>query len=171
MVKNPSLLHHLRDILILPFTVTVVIPYYILRRSGSGFNDWIANPDPQILIGAALGLMGLSLFLYTVFLFRTIGKGTLAPWTPKKKLVVAGPYRYCRNPMITGVLLILAGEALFFHSTGLLIWAVSFFAINMLYFTVYEEPDLEERFGEDYREYKRHVPRWMPKIRPYKTKQ
>jgi protein-S-isoprenylcysteine O-methyltransferase Ste14 len=106
----------------------------------------------------------LSLFLYTVFLFRTVGKGTLAPWSAKQKLVVSGPYRYCRNPMITGVLFILSGEALFFHSTPLLTWMVSFFVFNTLYFIVFEEPDLEERFGEDYKVYKKKVPRWIPGI-------
>jgi len=96
-----------------------------------------------------------------------LGKGTLAPWSPKQKLVVAGPYRYCRNPMITGVLCILSAEALFFHSADLLIWMGSFFVFNTLHFVIWEEPDLEEKFGNDYRVYKKHVPRWISRIKPF----
>jgi protein-S-isoprenylcysteine O-methyltransferase Ste14 len=160
-MKTPTLLHHLRDILILPFTVTVIVPYLFRPQFVPGYNIFKIS-------GILLGMAGLSLFFYTVFLFRTIAKGTLAPWSPKQKLVAVGPYRYCRNPMITGVLFILAGEALFFRSAGLLIWAGLFVAINTMYFLVYEEPDLEDRFGQDYKVYKRHVPRWLPRLTPFK---
>lgn len=164
-MNTPSLIKHFRDILILPFTVTVIIPcliYYPQRH-------FISNHSIFFKIGGSLmGLGGLSIFLYTVFLFRTIGKGTLAPWTPTQKLVVIGPYRYCRNPMITGVFFILLGETLFFRSTDILEWAILFFVINTVYFILKEEPDLEKRFGNEYRTYKKKVPRWIPNIRPYK---
>jgi protein-S-isoprenylcysteine O-methyltransferase Ste14 len=120
------------------------------------------------ITGGVLLLAGLTLFIYTVFLFKTIGKGTLAPWSPKQKLVISGPYRYCRNPMITGVLFILLGEALMLFSTSILLWAAIFFSINTIYFITSEEPGLLTRFGKDYRAYKRHVPRWVPRITPYK---
>lgn len=160
-MKYPSLLLHLRDILILPFTVTVIIPFLYRPQWATGYSLFKIG-------GVTVGLAGLLLFLNTVFLFQKVGKGTLAPWTLKQKLVVVGPYRYCRNPMITGVLGILAGESVFFHSTDLLTWMAIFFAINVVYFIAYEEPALEERFGEAYREYKQHVPRWIPRITPYK---
>jgi protein-S-isoprenylcysteine O-methyltransferase Ste14 len=162
-MKQPSLLKHLRDILILPFTVTVIVPYFIY------------NPDKLfpfhstlfVITGALLVLAGVSLFLYTVLLFNNIGKGTLAPWSPTQKLVVAGPYRYCRNPMITGVFFVLLGETCILHSVNILIWAGAFFLINTVYFILKEEPDLYKRFGEDYTAYKAKVPRWIPRIKPY----
>lgn len=164
MIQGPSLLKHLRDILILPFTVTVIVPYCIY------------TPDQHILpdhplskgIGVLLLLSGVTLFGYTVYLFRTFGKGTLAPWTPTQQLVITGPYKYCRNPMITGVLSILIGEALIFHSSSIALWACAFLVINTCYFIFKEEPDLYRRFGEPYKRYKAHVPRWIPKVQPYR---
>lgn len=162
--KSPSLLIHLRDILILPFTVTVLVPYWIYdgERGVIPDNLWVRSLSIVFL------LAGLSLFAFTVFLFYSRGKGTLAPWTPTKRLVIAGPYRYCRNPMISGVLSVLIGEALLFHSGNIMIWAGTFFLINTLYFIFSEEPGLLKRFGDDYRQYKQHVPRWIPRLTPYK---
>jgi protein-S-isoprenylcysteine O-methyltransferase Ste14 len=77
--------------------------------------------------------------------------------------VVAGVYRHVRNPMISGVVLILLGETLIFRSLGLVEWALIFFAINLIYIPLLEEPMLEGRFGDEYRQYKRHVPRWVPR--------
>jgi protein-S-isoprenylcysteine O-methyltransferase Ste14 len=161
--KSPSLVKHFRDILILPFTVTVVVPYLIYNP--------LEHLLPEILIvkiaGVLIALSGFSLFVYTISLFRKIGKGTLAPWTPTQKLVVDGPYQYCRNPMITGVFSILIGESLILQSASILIWSGIFFLINTAYFLLKEEPDLYKRFGEDYLEYKRNVPRWIPRLTPF----
>jgi protein-S-isoprenylcysteine O-methyltransferase Ste14 len=163
-MKSPSVFKHLRDILVLPFTVTCIVPYLIYNPE----QDLV--PDSPIIksAGALILLSGISLFIYTVSLFATIGKGTLAPWSPKQKLVVVGPYKYCRNPMISGVLFILTGECLLFHSTNIAIWATCFFVINTIYFIFSEEPGLESRFGEDYRVYKQHVPRWIPRFSAYR---
>lgn len=154
MKKNPSLLLHLRDILLLPFTVSVIIPWLIYRPAEKFIPDTIAFK----IIGALFVLGGLVLLFFTIFLFRSIGKGTLAPWSPTQKLVVAGPYKYCRNPMITGVLFILIGESCILHSTSILIAAGIFVLINTTYFILKEEPDLYKRFGEDYATTKKMFP-------------
>ena len=98
-------------------------------------------------------------------LFARVGKGTLAPWDPTQKLVIEGPYRHVRNPMITAVLFVLLGEAALFGSTALLLWAAGFFAVNHAWFLLHEEPALVRRFGEDYERYRRTVPRWLPRPR------
>lgn len=164
MSKVAPLIAHLRDILILPFSVTVIIPYFIYDPHDHRIPESIFLK----IIGVIIGLAGLLLFFYTVFLFKTIGKGTLAPWSEKQKLVVKGPYRYCRNPMISGVLLVLIGEALFLQSLQLLVWALLFFAINTTYFLLYEEPVLHQKFGEEYRQYKKDVPRWIPRLKRHR---
>ncbi len=163
-MNSPSILLHLRDVLLLPFTVTVIVPWQIIRREASFIPDHILLK----IAGALVLLCGLSLLIFTIFLFGTKGKGTLAPWAAPQKLVVEGPYRYCRNPMISGVFFILIGESMFFHSTRVLIWAGIFFLINTCYFMLKEEPDLLKRFGNDYAEYKKQVPRWIPRIKPYR---
>jgi protein-S-isoprenylcysteine O-methyltransferase Ste14 len=163
-MKNPSLLKHLRDIILLPFTVSVVVPYLI-------YNSQRPLVQERYLLlnisGSIIGLAGILMLAYTISLFGRFGKGTLAPWSPTQKLVVVGPYRYCRNPMISGVFFILIGEACFFNSVDIMRWAGLFFIINTLYFIMKEEPDLEQRFGDQYRVYKRNVPRWIPNLRPY----
>ena len=106
--------------------------------------------------------LGLALIARTVALFVRVGRGTLAPWDPTSKLVVRGPYRYVRNPMITGVLAVLLGEAALFGSLALLAWSAVVFAVNAVYFVHVEEPGLRRRFGAEYEVYAASVPRWIP---------
>ena len=158
------LLRHLLAILVLPFVMTIVIPRWIARGYGL-VTSW--PTEATLVLGRIAGAAGLTLFLWCLYLFAARGKGTLAPWDPPKKLVVTGPYRYVRNPMISGVLMILAGEALFHGSTSLGLWMLTFFLLNQIYFLIYEEPNLEARFGEEYRRYKSSVPRWIPRLTPW----
>ncbi len=122
-------------------------------------------PLQALPVGGAFILIGLYLWLVTVKLFSEIGRGTLAPWNPTRRLVVAGIYRNVRNPMITGVASIILGEAVIFGSGALLLWLLFFVVGNHFYFIFSEEPGLEKRFGEEYLEYKRNVPRWIPRPR------
>lgn len=111
------LLRHLLSIAILPFTVTVLIPWWLARRDGIGLT---LGGTPAQLMAQAAGVLllcaGLGLFVASLRRFATEGKGTLAPWDPPRHLVVHGVYRYVRNPMISGVVLILVGEALLLRS-------------------------------------------------------
>jgi protein-S-isoprenylcysteine O-methyltransferase Ste14 len=161
---------HARAISLLPGTVTVLVPVAILVL-GEGPNlgwgiDGVAA-GLIVVLGLALIAAGFAMWLWTVRLFARIGQGTLAPWDPTRRLVVEGPYRHVRNPMITGVLAVLLGEAALFGSTALLIWCAAFLAVNWAYFVLSEEPGLVRRFGDEYREYKRNVPRWVPRRRPW----
>jgi protein-S-isoprenylcysteine O-methyltransferase Ste14 len=162
-----KLLRHLLAIGTLPFVVAVIIPVYLIRANGGPKVGWdLASPLGLLLALAGGVLVGLGVLLVyqTVSLFATIGKGTLAPWDPPRALVIRGPYRYVRNPMISGVLAILLGEAILFGSFAVLTWFMLFFAINALIMPLIEEPILESRFGSDYVDYKRAVPRWIPKL-------
>ena len=146
---------------ILPITVLIIVPLWIE-------DNWTIHLGASLLGGIFLIVLGLVVMAVTISSFIRIGKGTLAPWSPTKKLVVIGLYRYVRNPMILGVLTVLLGEALTLKSENILVWAAAFFVINTVYFMVYEEPNLEERFGDEYREYKKHVSRWLPRLSPYR---
>ena len=150
--------------------VAVVVPATLLARTKPrplakghvGPVRWMGT-----LVGGASLTAGLTLVAETVRLFADVGEGTLAPWDPTQNIVVEGPYRYVRNPMISGVLFVLLGEAAIFGSGALLVWTSAFFLINAVYLPMSEEPGLEERFGERYRTYKRNVPRWIPRLSPW----
>jgi protein-S-isoprenylcysteine O-methyltransferase Ste14 len=160
-------LRHVIAILILPTTVTIIVPRWILRAYATADSRWPTTPASWLAraLGAMLVVAGLALVGWCISLFWRIGKGTLAPWDPTKQLVVVGPYRHTRNPMITGVCTILVGEALTIGSWGLGLWAATFIGLNHIYFLLSEEPGLERRFGDPYAEYKRSVPRWIPRFR------
>jgi protein-S-isoprenylcysteine O-methyltransferase Ste14 len=151
---------HLAAILLLPGVVIVAVPTLILWRTG-------ARLDLLAIAGLPLIAVGLLLIIATIRLFASAGLGTLAPWDPTTRLVVRGPYRYVRNPMISGVLAVLLGEAALFASLQLLIWFGAVFALNAVHIPLVEERGLEARFGEEYRTYKTRVPRWLPLIRPW----
>jgi protein-S-isoprenylcysteine O-methyltransferase Ste14 len=155
---------------ILPVTVLIIVPACILWGKRQNLLGWGLSPAwdiASIVAGSLMTCCGLFLLVWTISLFHKIGLGTLSPWSPTQRLVVAGPYRHVRNPMISGVLITLLGETLIFGSFGLLIWFALFFIINTAYFITSEEPGLEKRFGEDYRVYKRNVPRWIPRLKPW----
>jgi protein-S-isoprenylcysteine O-methyltransferase Ste14 len=163
-----TLARHVASIAILPFAVAVLIPIWIARRAGAGFapaRD--ASGIALELVGVAAITVGVTLFVKSVHRFAADGRGTLAPWDPPRQLVVRGPYRYVRNPMISGVLFVLFGEALILRSVPQASWAVTFLIINLIYIPLLEEPMLEARFGEAYREYCRHVGRIIPRLRPW----
>jgi protein-S-isoprenylcysteine O-methyltransferase Ste14 len=167
-VTSLWILRHLVAVLVLPLTVAVVIPIWLARRSGVSL---AAGSSPSAIglqaVGLVLLAVGLLLFAASLRRFVAEGRGTLAPWDPPQRLVVRGPYRHVRNPMISGVVLVLFGEALLLRSSSHLLWAVTFFGINALYIPLLEEPLLERRFGADYREYHRNVPRLLPRLRPW----
>lgn len=161
-------LRHLVAIALLPFTVAVLVPLWIARRYGIGFG--LADSPAGLLIqlaGVAVLAIGVALFLASLRRFAGEGDGTLAPWDPPRRLVVRGPYRYVRNPMISGVLLVLLGEAMVLLSGPHLVWALIVAGANLVYIPLLEEPALHDRFGEDYAEYCRHVPRLLPRLRPW----
>lgn len=169
MVRRPAdraaAWRHVVSVLLLPFSVVVLVPSWArasLREIDTQWHDSLAAGLGRAG-GAAVFAAGLALFAWCVVLFARIGQGTLAPWDPTRRLVAAGPYRYIRNPMISGVALMLLGEAIFTGSAVLAAWFAVFLVVNQLYFIFSEEPGLERRFGTDYTRYKRDVPRWVPR--------
>jgi protein-S-isoprenylcysteine O-methyltransferase Ste14 len=157
---------HLLSIAILPFTVTVLIPLWIMPDSPRP-----DSPAPlEVVLGLGgylVGFAGLILFASSLRRFATEGKGTLAPWDPPRRFVVAGPYRYVRNPMISGVILILFGEAMVLQTRPHALWALTFLAGNLVQIPLMEEPLLRAKFGPAYEDYCRHVRRFVPRLTPW----
>ena len=158
-----------RTIIVLPVPVLFFIPGVILWvAEGSTFALKFTPPGQfQFWLALLAASIGLGLSVWTSTLFMKVGEGTPAPWDPPKKLVIRGPYRYVRNPMISGVLFMLLAEALLLQSWPVTLWMIVFFIGNTIYFPLMEEKGLEKRFGDDYREYKAHVPRWIPRLRAW----
>ena len=150
---------------VLPLIALVIIPAVLLFDFSAGaFKVNFYLP----FAGTLLCLAGLAILATTAKILMATGKKTIAPWDADIILVTSGMYSYTRNPMIGGALLVLLGEAIVFGSSAILAWFFFFFIINDLYFNYIEEPALEKRFGQHYKEYKKSVPKWLPKIKKVK---
>jgi len=162
---------HLLSVLLLPFMVVVVIPRWLLRAWAMADTHWTPGAIAVAgeIAGALVFLAGFALFAWCLSLFARVGGGTLAPWDPTRRLVVVGPYRYVRNPMISAVITMLIGESVLHGSRVLALWTAVFFLLNGVFFVIFEEPDLERRFGDEYRRYKSAVPRWIPRLTPWEN--
>jgi protein-S-isoprenylcysteine O-methyltransferase Ste14 len=160
-VTLAALVKTLIFIILVPGTVTVLVPYFLLRNQAPGGPSL---HSPLGYLGLVIMALGASVSLWCAWDFAIKGHGTPAPIDPPKELLVGGLYRYVRNPMYLGVLLILWGEALVFGSPTLLFYSLILLAAFHLFVLLYEEPTLTNKFGEPYRRYCREVPRWLPKL-------
>jgi protein-S-isoprenylcysteine O-methyltransferase Ste14 len=143
---------------LVPGTVTVFLPYYILDRSVSEIGTW----GPLQLVAAAVLVVGAVIYFRCLWDFVLEGRGLPSPLDHPKRLVVGGLYRYVRNPMYVGVLLVLAGEVLLLRSMVLLWYALVWLGIAHVNILVYEERYLQFRFGDSYDAYRKKVRRWIP---------
>lgn len=145
-------LRALISFLVLPGTVAFVAPALLI---GS-----IETRTPHAE-GVAVFLAGSIILLWCVRDFYVAGKGTLAPWDPPRHLVSVGLYRFSRNPMYVGVLLILIGWTLAFRSRALLIYAGVVAVLFHVRVLLYEEPWLARTFPDEWPRFKSRVPRWL----------
>lgn len=153
------LLRNLIFTVLQPGVVTGLIPYLLLRNSGRTF-----FPDSWTIrhyVGALVMISGFSILLSCILRFATEGKGTISPVDPTKKLVAKGLYRYSRNPMYLGAMLALTGEAVFWQSLVLAIYAAIVFIGFNLFIILHEEPRLKRDFGAEYESYFQKVRRWL----------
>lgn len=151
-------------LLLLPINVLIIIPAIFLDLNAPEFNNWTS------WLAVVTGFLGLALVVSCVRLFaKSGGDGTPAPWDPVANLIITGPYRYVRNPMLSGVIIILFSEALVFWSLAFFIYTTLFVLLNMAYFPLVEEPGLIKRYGAAYKIYMNNVPRWIPLIKPYNS--
>jgi protein-S-isoprenylcysteine O-methyltransferase Ste14 len=145
--------------ILVPGTVTVYVPWYLLSRSTP------SGLGPIRYLGLLPMLAGTATYLWCAWDFVFAGKGTPAPIDAPRELVVRGLYRYIRNPMYAGVLCMLLGETIWFGSIVLLEYALFVFLAVHLFVVFYEEPTLSWKFGASYEQYRRSVARWVPRRR------
>ena len=160
---------YLKIVLILPGNVLITIPLLIFLFTKNYYFYYLVNPHNFLFYVAMFFLvLGMVFTIWSVRTFYTKGgDGTPAPWQPISNLVISGPYRYVRNPMILGVVNLLLFESALFASIPFLLWATVFFIGNIIYFKTFEERELIKRFGTDYENYVNEVPMFFPKFTPY----
>lgn len=139
----------------------VFLPARLMSWSGLA-----ATPAVGLLqiAGMLFAVAGGALALWCIFTFVFVGKGTPAPFDPPRRLVIRGPYKFLRNPMYVGAVLVLAGAALSYKSVWLIGYAVVFGLVMHGFVIMYEEPTLRATFGDDYEAYCGQVGRWWPKF-------
>ncbi|MPZ94573.1 MAG: isoprenylcysteine carboxyl methyltransferase [Propionibacteriales bacterium] len=146
-----------------PGTVCGLVPWLITH--------WRRPSDPLVLVdflGFSLALAGGTVILHAFVAFAWHGRGTPAPPAPTERLVVQGAYRYVRNPMYVAVVAQVLGQALLFTSWWLLTYLVVITVVMDAFVRTYEEPTLRETFGPAYDEFRAAVPRWLPRLTPWR---
>jgi protein-S-isoprenylcysteine O-methyltransferase Ste14 len=145
-----------------PGVMAGLIPYLL--------TGWDSTDPPVAIavLGALLIAAGIAGVLATFARFVLEGRGTPAPVAPTEELVVGGLYRYVRNPMYVAVDTTIIGQALLLGRPALLIYAAAFWALVAAFVHGYEEPTLSERYGAQYDAYRRAVPAWVPRLRPWR---
>lgn len=142
-----------------PGIVAGLIPFLVLNEKGKSI---CAQPMKFYhYSGAIVFLIGLIILIICIASFAVFGRGTLSPADPTKKLVVAGLYRFSRNPMYVGVTAMLIGESIFFQSVALWTYSLFIFVAFNIFIRFFEEPRLREDFGAAYKEYCTKVRRWI----------
>ena len=165
-------IEYFKVVLILPFNVLITIPLLIFFLTRKNFHyDIIRFNNIIFYISLAFLILGAWLAFWSVRTFYIKGgDGTPGPWKPINNLIISGPYKFVRNPMLIGVFFLILFESIFFNSILIFFWFIIFFITNIIYFKIYEEKELIKRFGSDYKDYKNKVPMLFPNFKPYSRK-
>jgi len=155
-----------RRLATLAFGATFIICIFgLLPRSAAELNDELGWPRWDSATGRVLGVTlfaaSVGLVLYCSRLFSRLGNGTPVPINPPTELVVAGIYRFTRNPIYVGQVGVLLGYFLYSGAFALLLYASAWAAAVQCFIVGVEEPELRRRFGSAYDDYCRAVPRWV----------
>ncbi|MGH2922442.1 MAG: methyltransferase family protein, partial [Solirubrobacterales bacterium] len=148
-----------------PGVVAVLVPWLLgAWEFETPAPGWIALR----VAGGVIIAAGAAALLHSFARFVVEGIGTPAPVAPTRTLVVGGLYRHLRNPMYVAVAALIVGQALLFGRPWLLAYAAAFVAAVATFVRHYEEPTLERSFGASYYAYRRAVPAWIPRLRPWR---
>ena len=152
-------------LLIAPGTVAGLVPWVITR--------WrVQAPSMDFPLLRAAGVLlivaGIPVLLDSFSRFALQGLGTPAPVFPTRRLVVGGLYRHVRNPMYVAVVSVIMGQGLFFGNVRLLVYGAIIWLACHVFVVAYEEPKLRATFGAEYDDFCAHVPRWPPRLRPWR---
>jgi protein-S-isoprenylcysteine O-methyltransferase Ste14 len=165
MTRAGALLGSVAFLALAPGTVAGVVPWWISRWEVR--RPFLGAAELR-LAGAALVALGAAALLDSFARFALHGLGTPAPVLPTRHLVVSGLYRHVRNPMYVGVVSVILGQALLLGDGKLLVYALAVWLAVHAFVVGYEEPTLLRAHGEEYVAFRENVPRWMPRVRPWR---
>jgi protein-S-isoprenylcysteine O-methyltransferase Ste14 len=151
--------------LLAPAVLGGVIPWWI---AGWQVHDAVWAAAPVRWLGMLLLLAGSTALIECFVRFAIEGRGTPAPPLPTETLVVSGFYRHVRNPMYLAVFIIVCGQGLWLGDLGTLIYAGCVWLGFTAFVALYEEPTLRRTYGVQYETYCAQVPRWVPRLTPWK---
>jgi protein-S-isoprenylcysteine O-methyltransferase Ste14 len=148
-----------------PFTLAGLIPW--------AMTDWQLQPPFLGLewtryLGAAMILAGVPGLVDAFARFALQGLGTPAPIAPPRNLVVTGLYRYVRNPIFVALVAIILGQAVLMGDWRLIVYGTLLWLAFHVQVVAYEEPTLTQTFGKEYEAFRAAVPRWIPRLTPWR---
>jgi protein-S-isoprenylcysteine O-methyltransferase Ste14 len=148
-----------------PGTVAGLVPWWISRWR---FRPAFPGHFPLQIAGVLLITVTLPVLLDSFARFALEGFGTPAPVLPTRRLIVTGLYRYVRNPMYVAVFSIILGQALLFGNVRVLEYAALVWMAFHLFVLLYEEPAMRRTFPQEYAVFCKNVPRWIPRLTPWR---
>jgi protein-S-isoprenylcysteine O-methyltransferase Ste14 len=125
--------------------------------------------DLTRILGGILIIAGVPGLVDSFARFALEGLGTPAPIAPAQKLVVTGLYRYVRNPIYIALVAVIFGQALLFGDLRLLWYGALLWLFFHVWVLIYEEPTLKETFGTEFESFRTNVPRWIPRLTPWRA--
>ena len=149
---------------IAPGVVAGLIPWWL---TGWRVRTPLAHWAPLRAAGLIMAIAGAVVLVQAFARFVAEGRGTPAPAAPTERLVIGGLYRYVRNPMYLAVVAAITGQALMLGQPALLGYAAAVWITTAAFARWYEEPALTRQFGAQYEAYRRAVPAWRPRARPW----
>jgi protein-S-isoprenylcysteine O-methyltransferase Ste14 len=165
MTRTSAILGTIVFTIAMPVTVAGMVPWLISKWR---FHDPLFGVEATRIVGLVLCFPGMIVLLESIARFAWKGRGTPAPVAPTAHLVVTGFYRFVRNPMYVAVVSLVLGQALFFANTYLALYGAILWIVFHVFVTRYEEPTLRRQFGTAYDAFRTHVPRWLPRLKPWR---
>ncbi len=149
-----------------PSSVAGLVPWWMTRWE---FQPPFFDLDATRAVGILLIVAGLPGLVDSFVRFALQGLGTPAPIAPTQNLVVTGLYRYVRNPIYIALVAVILGQAILFGDWRLMVYGGFMWLAFHAFVVAYEEPVLAQSFGTQYEDFRANVPRWIPRLSPWRT--
>src|SRR5436190_18900378 len=166
MSKAIAILGSAMFFVVAPLVLAGFIPRWVTQWE---FRPAFFGVDPTRILGGLLIVAGVPGLLDSFARFALEGLGTPAPIAPPQNLVVTGLYRYVRNPIYIAVVAVIFGQALLFGDWRLMTYGGLMWLAFHAFVLTYEEPVLASQFGVQYEDFRANVPRWVPRLSPWRT--